>query len=297
MAIAFLACGVALAAQDRSTLLDTARSQIASRNFDGAIRSAQEYLRGDPGSVTGRQILANAYLMALRLNDALHEADAVLRDHPTEPEALKIKANAAYLMGDVATAKDTFIRLLEGHPADADGAYMLGRIYYQEGYLELATGQFERVLKLEPASYKALDNLGLCYEALGDSEKATRYFLAAIQLVEKDHPEYEWPYTNLAELLLKNGDARQAFNAASKATNRNPMSARGFYVGAKALDQLGKPDLALNWLQRSAALNDSSSDTWYLLARVYRKLQQNEKADEALEKFRALKAKEPARRR
>ena len=46
--------------------------------------------------------------------------------------------------------------------------------------------------------------------------------LAAIKLVEKDHPEYEWPYTNLADLLLKTGDPQRAFDAASKAANRNP---------------------------------------------------------------------------
>jgi cell fate (sporulation/competence/biofilm development) regulator YlbF (YheA/YmcA/DUF963 family) len=34
-----------------------------------------------------------------------------------------------------------------------------------------------------------------------------------------------------------------------------------------------------------------------MLSRVYRKLQQNDKAEEALQKFRQLKAKEPAQRR
>ncbi len=79
---------------------------------------------------------------------------------------------------------------------------MLGRIYYQEARLDYAVGQFQRVLKINPRSYKAYDNLGLCYEALGDTELAIRYYLAAIKLVEKDHPEYDWPYANLANLLV-----------------------------------------------------------------------------------------------
>ena len=283
--------------EKRSILLDLTQAQVSGRKFDEAIRTAERYLASDRGSVAGRVILANAYLMAQRLKDALAEADAILRDHSDEPAALKIKGNAAYLIGDFSTAKDTFIRLLERHLADEDGAYMLGRIYYQEGYLDLAIGQFDRVLKINPGSYKAFDNLGLCYQAEGEDEQAMRYFLTAIKLVEKDHPEYEWPYTNLADLLLKNGDAQRAFDAASKAADRNPMSDRSFYIGAKALDQLGKPELSLNWLQRAVALNAASSESWYLLARVYRKLKQNEKAEEAQQKFRELKAKEPARRR
>jgi tetratricopeptide (TPR) repeat protein len=280
-----------------SILLQLSQAQVARRNFEGAIRTAKQYLASDPGSTEGRTALANSYLMALRLKEALAEAESILRNHPDERAALKIKANAAYLSGDVETAKGSFIRLLDRYPADEDGAYMLGRIYYQEGFLDLAMGQFERVLKTNPGSYKALDNLGLCREAEGDYEGATRYFLTAIKLVEKDHPEYEWPYTNLADLLVKTGDAQRGFDAASKAVNRNPMSARGFYVGAKALNQLGKPELALNWLQRAAALNETSSETWYLLGLVYGKLQQAEKSQEAYRKFRELKAREPDRRR
>ena len=283
--------------ENPSILLELAQAQVSGRNFDGAIRTSKQYLASNPSSTAGRLALANAYLMALKLKEALAEADSILRDHPSESAALKIKANAAYLSNDVETAKATFIRLLDRYPDDEDVAYMLGRIYYQEGFIDLAMGQFQRILKRNPSSYKALDNLGLCDEAQGNYDAAMRHYLAAIKLVEKDHPEYEWPYTNLADLLLKTGDPQRAFDAASKAANRNPMSARSFYVGAKALNRLEKPELALNWLERSAALNPTSSETWYLLGMVYRKLQQNDKAEEATRKFRELKAREPARRR
>ena len=289
---AFAACP-----EKRSLLLGLAQAQISGRKFDEAIRTAGRYLEQYPGSVEGRVILANAYFMAQRLKEAMAESEAILQDHADEPPALKIKANAAYLLGESALARDTLIRLLDRHPGDEDGAYMLGRIYYQDGLIDLAIGQFERVVRINPTSYKALDNLGLCYQASGDDEKATRYFLAAIKLVEKDHPEYEWPYANLADLLLKKGDAQRAFDAASKAVNRNPMSARSFYIGAKALDRLGKPELALNWLQRAVALNDSFSDAWYFLSRVYRELHQTDQAEAALRKFRESKANEPAHRR
>jgi tetratricopeptide (TPR) repeat protein len=289
-------CNQALSA----SLEAEARSAMSARDYQLAARRFEEAFRACPEkreSVAGRVVLANAYLMAQRFKDARGEAEAVLREHPDEPAALKIKANAAYLSGDFATAKDTFIGLLDRYPTDGDGAYMLGRIYYQEGYIDLAMGQFERVLRLDSGSYKALDNLGLCYQANGEDEAATRYFLAAIKLVEKDHAGYEWPYVNLADLLLRRDDAQRAFDAASKAANLNPLSARGFYIGAKALNQLGKTELALNWLQRAIALNASSSESWYLLARIYRNLQQNDKAEQALHKFRELKAMEPAHRR
>ena len=84
---------------------------------------------------------------------------------------------------------------------------MLGRIYYQEGHVDQAIGQFERMLKLILKHYKAWDNLGLCWQARGENEKAIAHFLRAIKLVEKDHPEYDWAYANLADLLVQTGDA------------------------------------------------------------------------------------------
>jgi tetratricopeptide (TPR) repeat protein len=257
--------------------------------------SAQQQLPDD--SVTGRLAQANAYFKAARLSEAKEIAEQVLRIQPGNESALEIKGNVEYLQGEVSTAIDTFISLLDMHPENQEAPYMLGRIYYQESRVDQAMGQFERVLKINPRSYKAYDNLALCYEAKGDNGKALRYFLTAIKLVENDHPEYDSAYANLADLLLKTGDAQKAFDAASKATKRNPYSARDFYLGAKALEQLGKFDLSLNWLQRSVALDPNYPEPQYLLSRVYRELGQPEKAEEARKKFLEAKAKAPGPRR
>ena len=207
---------------------------------------------------------------------------------------MKIVANAEYLLGDVHAAETRLIEVLDQHPDDEEGPYMLGRIYYQEGRMDYAIGQFERVLKVNPRSYKAYDNLGLCYEARGENDKAVRHFLASIKLVENDHPDYDWPFANLAEFFLKQGDPEKAFALAAQAADRNPNSARNLYLGAKALCQLEKTGLCLNWLQRSSALDTTYPEPLYLLSRV-RKLGQNGKAKDAEARFLELKGKQPLR--
>jgi tetratricopeptide (TPR) repeat protein len=286
--------GASLFAQN---LLELSRAYASKRDFDRAISTAQQYLKADPASIPGRLTLANAYFMAQRLTEARALAQEIVQVQPGEPTALKIKGNAEYLLGDTSTAIATFIDLLDRHPEDEEAPYMLGRIYYQESRVDQAMGQFERVLKLNARSYKAYDNLGLCYEAKGDNDRAVRYFLTAIKLVENDHPEYDSAYADLSEVLLKTGDAQKAFDAASKAAKRNPYSARDFYLGAKALEQLGKFDLCLNWLERSVALDPNYPEPEYLLARVYRQLGQPDKAEQARKRFLEVKAKEPGPRR
>src|SRR5438874_13201493 len=59
---AFNAC-----TESPSILLELAQAQVSGRNFEGAIRTSNQYLAGNPSSLAGRLALANAYLMALRL--------------------------------------------------------------------------------------------------------------------------------------------------------------------------------------------------------------------------------------
>jgi tetratricopeptide (TPR) repeat protein len=235
--------------------------------------------------------------MGQHFGQAKEVALQVLRMDPGNAAALEIKGNSEYLEGDAGDAIGTFIDLLERHPENEDAAYMLGRIYYQEGRNDQAIGQFERVLRLNAHSYKAYDNLGLCYEAKGDDAKATRYFLTAVKLVEKNHPEYDAAYADLAELLLRTGDNKKAFDAAAMAANRNPASARNFYLGGKALQQLGKIDLSLNWLLRSSALDPNYPQPLYVLTLIYHKLGDEKKYAEARQKFLDAQAKVPAKRR
>ncbi len=284
-------------AANTASLEQSAREAMQKREYDLAIQRFQSAYSACPAQPAILLELGNAYFMGQHLREAKDVAVRVLQADPGNATALEIKGNCEYLEGDAGAAIDTFIDLLERHPEREEASYMLGRIYYQQDSIDQAIGQFERVLRLNAYSYKAYDGLGLCYEAKGDNDKATRYFLTAIKLVEKDHPEYGAAYADMAELLLKTGDYKRAFDAAALAANRDPTSARNFYLGGKALEQIGKTDLALNWLQRSVALDPNYSQPLYVLARIYHKLGQEEKSAEARRRFLAAQAKAPGKPR
>ncbi len=274
-------------------LLEAAAILARARAPQEAIRLARRFLEEVPESVAGLEVLARAQLLAQRFEAAVQTTQRILAQDARNATALKLQGNARYFLGQAAEAEATLLRLLDKHPADEEGAYMLGRIYYQEHRFSLAAGQFQKALRLNPQSYKAHDNLALCYEALGEAERAVRHFLAAIELVETDHPNYDWPYANLASLLIDQDDPKRGFDAASAAARRNPGSARNFYLGGKALVRAGRPREAVKWLQRSVAIDPSYPPPWYLLGQAYQRLGDSQAAGRALARFQAAKANAP----
>src|SRR5438105_8275592 len=59
---------------NRAVLLTLAETRAAAREYDAAVRAAERYLESDPESVSARNLLAGAYLMARRPREALAEA-------------------------------------------------------------------------------------------------------------------------------------------------------------------------------------------------------------------------------
>jgi tetratricopeptide (TPR) repeat protein len=283
--------------QELAHHLSLAAALTSLGNLDDAIREAREYLRFRPDSVDARLLLANACFRAQRFDECRQAAEQVLASDSRNLPALQLRANADYLLGNDEAAIQTLIRALALHPNDSETAYMLGRIYFQQNRVELALGQFQRVLKLDPGSYKAYDNLGLCYEALNQAEVAIQHYMAAIKLVYEDHPEYEWPYANLAELLLKRDEPKKAFSLAAEAAKRNPASARNFYLAGKALWKLEETDLALKWLDQSSRLDANYAEPHYLLGQIYQRLGRSEDAKRELREFQRISKDAPRSRR
>lgn len=283
--------------QQRLVLLELARSLTYDRKFEEAERAANEFLASQPQSEQGLLILANVYFLSRRFAECQKVVEKLLSRNPKNSTALKLKAHTHYLASEDPEAIQTLQTAIEIDPKDEEALYSLGRIYYQQNRFEPAIAQFKRVLELNPKSYKGYDNLGLCYEALNQDQEAIGHYTKALDLVHKDHPDYDWPYANLANLMLKRGEDEKAFQLAAEAAQRNPNSARNFYLTAKALSRLDKADTAIKWLKQSIELDPIYPEPRYLLGQLYSKRGMKEEAQKELQVFQELQAKQPRRKR
>jgi Tfp pilus assembly protein PilF len=278
---------------------DQGQQQFTQRQFDLAAGSFTRALDVCPPSERMPILLAlaRAQLMAQKPREATQSAQQILNANPRDTAALKLRSDAEYLLGHDEEAAQSLIAAREIDRRNPEFPYALGRIYYQQHRYADAVPQFEAALLLDPKSYKAYDNLGLCYEAIGDEERAALNYRKALDLVYKDHPDYDWVYANYAELLMKQGRYEEAFQFAAEAAARNPRSARDCYLTGKALTKLGKWELSMRWLKRAAELDSRYAEPHYLLAQAYRKQGSEAEALRELDQFKKLSSSQPRERR
>lgn len=228
---------------------------------------------------------------------ALTAVERCIASEPLNSPALTLKGNLLYLRGRDSEAMDVLEDLIKREPFNWDARYALGRVYYFNERPDPACAQFEAIVAAQPTHYKAWDNIGLCREAGGKIESAIQAHVRAIDLVQKDHRDYDWAHANLAELLMKQDDNKQAFNLAVEAAERNPNGARNFYLAGKALIRLEQWPKAERWLRRAAELDTAYPGPHYLLAQVYRRLGRDAEAEQERRVFTELQAKAPAKKR
>jgi tetratricopeptide (TPR) repeat protein len=241
--------------------------------------------------------LGQAHLLGQHPAEALATLDRIPASDSEYPAALKVKAKALYFLHRDSEAVDALKKAASQTPEDAEVPYDLGRIYYQLGRHADAAAAFRQATTLDPQAYKAWDNLGLAMEALGNVPQAQQYYLKALALVHKDHPRYDVVYANFADLLIKQGDPRRAFDLAVEAAQRNPDEPRNFFLAGKALVQLGRDDVSIKWLEQAAKLNPDYPEPLYVLAQVYRRLARPDDAARTLKAFQAANARAPRERR
>ena len=118
-----------------------------------------------------------------------------------------------------------------------------------------------------------------------------------MEIAQTDQPRYDVVYANYADLLIKQGEYRKAFDAAAEAAQRNPDDPRNFFLAGKALVKLDRPDVSLKWLAQAIALDPDYPEPHYLLSQAYRRLGRPDDAARELKAFEAANVRTPRKRR
>jgi tetratricopeptide (TPR) repeat protein len=245
-----------------------------------------------------QEILARAQRAfdARQFRVAASELDAARPNCPADRVRVDIAlGQTQYLLGEEREAERSFQAAVALEPKNPEALYALGRLYAMQNRYSEAVERLESAVRIDPKHYKAWDNLGVCYDALDRDSDSLRSFFKALELVQKDHPTYDWAHANLADFFLRRDQNEKAFQLAAEAAARDPNSARNCFLTAKALVRLEKHELSVRWLERAVQLDPQFADALYLLAQTYRKVGRQVDATRALERFKEASKTRPRR--
>jgi tetratricopeptide (TPR) repeat protein len=257
---------------NKDAALELTRVYLSARRFTEAERLASDILEHDPSSEAAQLLLANSYFMQQRFPEAGKTLQKLLAQDDRNAEAHKLMGLTLFFYKEYTLAERELARSLELKPHDEDALYYLGRVYYTQNNFAPAIETFRKLTGWNPKSYKAYDNLGLCYEALEKLDEAVMAFKRAQELAQAHDPSYDWPFANLAEMLIKQNRPGQAFSYAQEAARINPRSARNQYLVAKALSRKDDHQLPLPYLIKATQLDPEYAEPHYLLGQLYQKL-------------------------
>ncbi|UCF36443.1 MAG: tetratricopeptide repeat protein [Acidobacteriota bacterium] len=320
--LALLVSGV-LAQPESGSLISQAQQALDRGQFEEAIPLLEQLRDQDEQNLPVRQALVDALMRLRRWDEAAAEMDSLRQDFPDQPRVAFLAAAVAFRMGQFEAAaaraseaialddsspeifrvralsrfmsqdyegyKADLYAILERDPNNAEAYYHLGRYHYEKQTFAESQEAFRKATELDPQFFKAHYFLGWCLQAAGDLEGAKGSYLEAIQIVQKAGINYGWPFTDLGDVLILQGQYDEGLVWLKRAIENDPKLPFSHFRYAGALLKKEATPEVESELRTAIQLDPGYPEAYYLLGTYYKRVGDREKAREALEKFQELR--------
>jgi tetratricopeptide (TPR) repeat protein len=181
-------------------------------------------------------------------------------------------------------------------PAYEEAQFYLGVLFYTQNDFKLAIPPLQTAQTLSPKSPLPVFYLAMTYEALRDETKALELYQRAEDLSPEKSALKAEILVAYGRCLLSLGRIKDSIEKEQKAIEINPGSRDAHYELAKGLNDEGELKNAAVEGERALALpalNTRDAQIHYLLANIYRKLNQPALAKAHLDEFLAARQTTP----
>jgi tetratricopeptide (TPR) repeat protein len=227
-------------------------------------------------------------------SEAVSEVDYALHENPYMVPALVLKARLATVADRGDVAKGCLITAVMVDPTSEDAQFYLGALYYTENNFKLAMSPLQTAQSLAPKSPLPVFYLAMTQDALGNETQALELYQRAEGLSSERSVLRAEILVAYGRSLLSVGRSKDSIEKDRRAIDITPNSRDAHYELAKGLDHEGDfKDAALEG-ERALTLPEldtSDGQIHFLLATLYRKLNQPALAKAHLDKFLAARQK------
>ena len=225
-----------------------------------------------------------------KFSEAVSEVDAALHENPYMVPALILKARLATFAHRPDVAKSCLVTAITADPTSEEAQFYLGALYYMQNDFKLALSPLQAAQTLSPKNPLPVFYLAMTYEAIGQDTKALDLYQQAENLSPEKSPQSASILVAHGRFLLSLGRSKDSLEKDQRAVAADPDSRDAHYELAKGLDREGDSKNAAIEGERALTLPEfgtSDAQIHFLLANLYRKLNQPDLAKAHLEKFQA----------
>jgi tetratricopeptide (TPR) repeat protein len=233
---------------------------------------------------------ANQDFAQQKFSEAVSEVDGALHLNPYMVSALILKARLAMFAHHPEVAKSCLITAITVDPTSMEAQLYLGLLYYMQNDFTLALSPLQTAQALSPKNPLPVFYLAMIQQARGDEMKALELYQMAENLSPEKSRQTAEILVAYGRLLLSMGRTEDGIEKDRRAIQADSKSRDAHYELAKGLDHKGDFRNAALEGERALTLPDlgvSDVQIHFLLANLYRRLNQLDLAEAHLEKFRA----------
>ena len=199
---------------------------LSEKHLDDAIAEYNESLRIDPTQATPHHNLALCLALKKNMDGAVTEFQQALDLNPKDARSLVFLGTALGVKGDLNGAKDMFQQALEKNPNDPTAHAQLGYVLMKFKDEFGALNELKRALELKADTAEAENNLAWLLATAEDHKlRNPEQALTLARSAVKDTAQPNAAYLDtLAEALLLNGQASEAFSTEQQALDLDPQN-------------------------------------------------------------------------
>lgn len=191
----------------------------------------------------------------------------VLADHPNSVDAFNNRGIVYLQLQDPEAAELSFRRALKIDPDDPDATLNLGSALMAQKQAEEAVAQFRKAVALQPDRPRPLYNLAVGLTAL-DQDGHGQDVIGLLRRVLDLQPDFAEARVNLGNMLLRQGQSKEALAAYDHAILERPDDGIIFFNKAQAQVQLDDIAGAVKSLEAAKELMPDPSVADRELARL-----------------------------
>jgi tetratricopeptide (TPR) repeat protein len=291
---------------------------LRAGRLDEAIAPFNSALKLKPAMPGVNLFLGITYFELHQLDKAQAAVDRELKLDPQNPEALLLAGTVALARDDPESAITPLDRAVELSPKDLElldmrgRAHMLvakksyarmfelapnswqvhrarARLYAEDGLHKDAIAEYNAAIQIDPNQRDLYEDLGVEYHKTSQLDLAEKTYETELQL----NPGDLGATFNLGSIRVERGNSAAAIPLLEAVVKADPTRVDAYYFLGRGLADRGRDADAIAAFERVTSLQsrgEMAEQSYYNLARLYRKAERRQDSQKAILAYQTLKA-------